>query len=472
MKKKITINTPTPHSENQRKLISAFVEPHYEEIWIACGTKWGKTTGAGAALAAAAPIVQGSLWRWVAPIFTQAKIGFNYCRKMLPPEPYCTINRSQLPTITINQMDSKIEFWHGQNAESLEGEAVFGYVFDEAAKMSETVYDSAHTTTTITRGPKVAISTPKGKNWFYRKCMEAHEEYLWAIDKGKKPKKIFITAPSTDNPAVTPEAISQARSTLPQRLFDQYYEAHFVDDGETFSNYKQCLYGPELELSGHRQIWFNEEKKEGNKIQATVVIGADWAKKIDFTVFTAWDYKENKMIGFLRFQNVNYFEAIKQLVWFCKHFEKVDMIYHDKTGLGEVIDDMLDKTSLPFEGIVFTNTSKAHMVNSMIIGCEQGIPQLPRWHELIKEFDSYEVTTTDSGAMKYAAPEGMHDDIVSSMILGWKAVMEYSEHELAVKTVETLGEDSSLLTVADWYNEIQQQQDEEFGGWVDLGGVR
>ena len=74
--------------------------------------------------------------------------------------------------------------------------------------------------------------------------------------------------------------------------------------------------------------------------------------------------------------------------------------------------------------------------------------------------------------MKYAAPEGMHDDIVSSMILGWKAVMEYSEHELAVKTVETLGEDSSLLTVADWYNEIQQQQDEEFGGWVDLGGLR
>jgi hypothetical protein len=471
MRRKVTINTPTPHSENQRKLMQAFLNPEFEEIWISCGTKWGKTTGAASAFAAVAPLVRGSLWRWVAPIFTQAKIGFNYCRKMLPPEPYCSINRSQLPTVTINAMDSKIEFWHGQNAESLEGEAVFGYVFDEAAKMSETVYDSAHTTTTITRGPKVAISTPKGKNWFYRKCMEAHDEYTTAIDAGKKPKKIFITAPSTDNPAVTPEAIIQARATLPDRLFRQYYLAEFVDDGETFSNYKQCIYGEELNVSGHRQIWFNEEKKDGNQIQADVVIGVDWAKKIDFTVMTAWDYKENKMIGFLRFQDVNYFEAIKQLIWFTRHFKKVDMVFHDRTGLGEVIDDMLDKTSLPYEGVVFTNNSKAHMVNSLILACEQGIPQLPCWPDMIKEFDSYEVTQTEGGSMKYAAPEGMHDDIVSSMILGWKAVLEYSEHELAVKTVETLSS-NKLLTVADWYSEIERQHDEDFGGWIDLKGLR
>jgi len=471
MKKKITINTPSPHSQNQATLISAFVEPKFEEIWIACGTKWGKTTGAASAFSAVAPLVEGSLWRWVAPIFTQSKIGFNYCRKMLPPEPYCTINRSQLPTITMHGVESKIEFWHGQNAESLEGEAVFGYVFDEAAKMSETVYDSAHITTTITRGPKVAISTPKGKNWFYRKCMEAHDEYTWAIEKGRQPKKIFITAPSTDNPAVTQAAIAQARSTLPERLFNQYYLAYFVDDGDTFSNYKQCLYGPDLNVVGSRQIWFNEELKKEGQLHCDVVIGVDWAKKIDYTVMTAWNYKEHKMIGFLRFQNVNYFEAIKQLVWFSRHFRKVDMIYHDRTGLGEVIDDMLDKTTLPYEGVVFTNQSKANMVNSLILACEQEIPQLPRWPDMIKEMDSYEVTTTDAGSMKYAAPEGMHDDIVSSMILGWKAVLEYSEHELSVKTVETLASDDKL-TVAGWYKELEQQHDEEFGGWVDIKGIQ
>jgi hypothetical protein len=177
------------------------------------------------------------------------------------------------------------------------------------------------------------------------------------------------------------------------------------------------------------------------------------------------------MIGFLRFQNVNYFEAIKQLVWFTRHFRKVDMVYHDRTGLGEVIDDMLDKTTLPYEGVAFTNQSKAHMVNSMILACEQEIPRLPCWPDMIKEMDSYEVTTSEAGSMKYAAPEGMHDDIVSSMILGWKAVLEYSEHELSVKTVETLAEDDKL-TVAGWYKEIEQQYDEEFGGWVDLKGIR
>jgi hypothetical protein len=301
--------------------------------------------------------------------------------------------------------------------------------------------------------------------------MEAHEEYTHALDHGRKPRKMFITAPSSDNPAVTPEAIAQARASLPERLFRQYYLAEFVDDGETFSNYKQCIYGDEIKVSGSRQIWFNQERIEGNKIPGRVVLGVDWAKKVDYTVMTAWDYEQNKMIGFMRFQDVNYFEAIKQLIWFSRHFEKVEMIYHDKTGLGEVIDEMLAKTSLPYEGIVFTNASKSQMVNSFILACEQGLPQIPNWPDMIKEMDSYDVTTTESGLMKFSAPEGMHDDIVSAMILGWKAVLEYSEHELSVRTVETLSDDK-LLTVADWYAEIDQQHDEDFGGWIDLKGLR
>ncbi len=443
--------------------MEAFLTPGLEEMWIACGTKYGKTIGAASAICAAMPLKRSSLWRWVAPIFQQSKIGFNYCRKMLPAEPFTTINRSQLPTITINQMDSRVEFWHGQNAESLEGEAVFGYIFDEASKMHEGVYDSAQTTTTITRGPKVGISTPKGKNWFYKKCMEAKEEEEWARKMGRTPKKIFITAPSSDNPAVLPSSIEYYRANLPERLFRQYYLAEFVDDGETFSDYKKCIYGDEIKVTGSKQAWYFYKDKVAPK---SVVIGADWAKKIDYTVFTAWDSIERKMIGFMRFTGVNYFDAIRQLVYFCKKFQKIDMVYHDKTGLGEVVDEMLEKTSIPYEGVVFSTQSKSNMVNSFILGCEQGMPQLPYWPDMIKEMDAYEVKTTESGTMKYAAPEGMHDDIVSSMILGWKGVLEFSEHEITVRSVENLVEEEKL-TVAKWYKDIVEEEDEE-NGWVDL----
>lgn len=403
------------------------------EMWVPCGTKFGKSIGAAAAITTRQVTGHGLLGRWVAPIYSQTKIGFKYCRKILPPAPHTRVDNHDL-SLTMTALDSRVEFKSGKFPEDLEGEGIHGgYVLDECAKMQQQVYDSAKTTVTVTRAPILAISTPRGKNWFYSKCMSAKDEMEWAIKKGLPPAKLFLTAASTDNPLVSAEAVEEARRSMPDRLFRQYYLAEFVDDGSVFLGYRDCLFGEEIETTGPSQRWFDPEYVDG-----IVVVGADWAKTQDYTVFTAFDIATKKLVGFQRFHKTPYTEAIRKLVLFCRKFKDIMVVKHDKTGLGGVIDDQLSYTDLPYEGVVFTNAWKAEAVTSLITSVEHKMIGLPRWPEMIDEFESYEVSTSAAGNLSYASVVGKHDDIVSSLLLSHQALLQYSDSGADIKFMEDL----------------------------------
>lgn len=428
----IRIKTPQPLSNIQNVIMNAWVTPGLTELWVACGTKFGKSVGASVGISRGVLAMHGGLFRWVAPIYSQTKIGFKYCKKILPPEPYSDINKSDL-SITIPTIDTRLEFKSGKYPEDLEGEGVHGYALDEAAKMQRQVYDSAKTTVSITRGPIVAFSTPRGKNWFHTKCMEAKDEMEWAIKRGQPPSKMFITAPSTANSMVSAEAVEDARRSLPERLFRQYYMAEFIDDGSVFAGYRDCLFGEELPVEGAVQRWFDLEYSGG-----TVVVGADWAKTQDYTVFTAFDIVTHRLVGFERFHKTKYTEAIRKLVLFCRHFADVLVVRHDKTGLGSVIDDQLAYTDLPFEGVVFTNANKAEMVGQLITSVEHRSLNLPWWPEMLNEFEAFEVQTNAIGTMVYGATPGKHDDIISSLLLSHSALLQYSDSGADINFIDDL----------------------------------
>jgi hypothetical protein len=423
---------PKPNSAKQGVLIKSFMVPGLLELWVACGTKFGKTWGASAGLSQRSLTMQGAYCRWIAPIYAQTKIGFRYCKKIFPPEPYAKVDNSAL-ALGIPAIDSFLEFKSGKNPEDLEGEGTHANVLDEAAKMKQQVYDSVKTTTTLTRGLIVPISTPRGKNWFYTKCMEAKEEMEHALRRGMEPTKLFMTAPTSANPAVSREAIEDARRSLPERLFRQYYEAEFIDDGTVFAGYRDVLEGPEIEFIGARERWIDPTHVGG-----TVVVGADWAKTVDYTVFTAFDISTRQLVGFERFYRTPYTEAIRKLVLFCRKFEDVFVVRHDKTGLGGVIDDQLSYTNLPYEGVTFTNANKAEMVAQLITSIEQKMVRLPRWRTMCEELEAFEVQTNQIGTMSYNAPPGKHDDIISSLLLSHSALVQYSDSGFEVTFIEDL----------------------------------
>jgi len=441
------IDPPKPHSPKQAMIMQAFMHPGIEEIWVACGTKFGKTLAAATAQSMGVLSKPRGIYRWVAPIYTQSKIGYNYCRQILPPPPHVKLNTSSLE-ISVPSLDSMIQFYHAQNPESLEGYGIAGYVFDEAAKIKEAAYHAAKTTVTVTRGPMLFCSTPWGKNWFHRKCMAAREEMARAKHEGRIPKQIFIRARTMDNPSVPKESIEAARKALSARLFRQYYEAEFEDEGSVFTGYRKCLYTPELDVYGDDQIWISERAKD-----ATVVVGADWAKTQDYCVFFAVELSTRRVLGFQRFHKQPYTESIRRLVRFCRKFKETEIVYHDKTGVGQAIDDQLSYTDLRYHGVNFTNSSKAEMVNKLITSFEQGHILVPTWPTLIQELESFEVQQTESGNLRYGAAGDGHDDTVCALLLAHAALIDYSDRQRDLDFLEDL-KPRSLSALEAYYSEL------------------
>jgi len=425
------IDPPAAHGTKQAFIMQTFLHSGIEEIWVACGTKWGKTISASAAIVNGVFAKERAILRWVAPYFSQSKIGWSYVKTILPPPPHVKLNYSGLQA-SVPHNGSCIQFFHAQNPVSLEGHGIAGYVFDEAAKMKADVYASAKTTVTVTRGPMLFISTPLGKNWFHKKCMEAADEMARAKHEGRLPKKIFITAPTSDNPHVPREAIESARRNLSARLFRQYYLAEFEDEGDVFPEYRKCIWTDELDMYGDSQKWFASGVDEMN-----VVIGADWAKTVDYCAFIAIDLESRKVVGFQRFHRQAYTEAIRSLVLFSRKFKTCEAVYHDKTGVGMAIDDQLSYTDLNYKGVVFTNASKSEMVNRLITAFEQRAVLIPNWPLLLAELDSFEVQTSSVGLLKYGASTG-HDDSVCALLLAHMALLDYATRLSDIAYIEDL----------------------------------
>lgn len=440
-KNTVLLKPPPAHGPKQQFINQALITPGVNEVWVACGTKFGKTIAASVAISSAAWQKENSIYRWVAPIYTQSKIGLSYCQQILP-KPETDTNNSAME-LRLRHNGTKIQFYHAQNPVSLEGYGIHGYVFDEAAKMKEEAYSSAKTTTTVTRGPMVFISTPWGKNWFYRKCMEAREEMLRAKHEGRVPSKIFITARTEDNPFVPREAIEIARRSLSARLFRQFFLAEFEDDGGVFTNFRECIYTDDIDVFGDFVQWCDP-----SAAGAQVVIGADWAKTVDYTCFVAIDIATRKVVGFMRFHKRPYTEAIKNLVRFTRNFKETLCVYHDKTGVGVAIDDQLTYTALPFTGITFSNASKSEMVANLMTAFEQKLIMIPRWETLLSELDSFEVTTGAMGTMHYAAAQGGHDDTIAALMLANSALSYYGNINMSVSYAD---EGSGKLTDLERY---------------------
>lgn len=450
---RVEVHPPEGHTKKQRLIMSAFQQPTIRKIYVACGTKYGKSLSAATCESQAGLSKPQTKWRWIAPIYEQAKVGMEYFKKLLPPEPHTEFKENSM-RIHLPYLGTEFQFWHCKNPESLEGAGISGNIFDEAAKCSYAAVAAAQTTVTFTKGPQGYFSTPLGKNWFYRECMEAKEHMVWCRKRGKLPERIFLTAPTVDNPFIDQRVIEEARRSLPDRLFRQYYMAEFVDDGSVFIGFRDCIQGPRLDdVLGATQYWVAP-----NSSTLDVFFGIDWAKKEDYTVITALSVAQGKpeMVGFLRFTGVGYVEALKELYKFIKKFRRVVNIKHDKTGVGEAIDDMMAQLTVPFEGVVFTSNSKAAMVNQLMMAFETKDITLPNWPEMIGELESYTVVTNDLGHARYSAPSGLHDDIVSSLMLANCAAQEYSS-EFKLHFLEDMPKEK--LTVEKWYADIADDEE-------------
>jgi len=121
-----------------------------------------------------------------------------------------------------------------------------------------------------------------------------------------------------------------------------------------------------------------------------------------------------------RFNQIDYAVQRGRLVALAERY-RPSVILAESNAMGEPIIEQLRQDGLPVRGFTTTNATKAAAIEALALGFERGSIQIVNDPVLIGELQAYEMTRLPSGAIRYSAPEGMHDDTVMAAAIGYHA---------------------------------------------------
>lgn len=287
----------------------------------------------------------------------------------------------------IPEFNSFVECKSIENVNSLLGEELDLVIFDEASRFSPQIYERYIAARLATRQGKLfSISTPFGKNWFYRNHLKADARFDFQ---------------SKDNPTFPAVEWTRAKERLPEMIFKQEYEAKFLDDAASvFRKISECI----------------SETLQDVQFGHSYVMGVDIGKVEDFTVITVMDRGSNSVVYTDRFNKIDYPFQKSRILSVAQRYNNAKITI-DSTAVGSPIKDDLERAGAYIEDFQFSNKSKKELVEKLSIMLEQRAIRIPNDPILIDELESFGYRLTDSGNVIYSAPEGLHDDCVYSLAL-------------------------------------------------------
>jgi hypothetical protein len=366
------LELPQPHT-NQQKILDS--QSRFRVVM--CGRRFGKSELSQIEIITNALL--GKNVAYITPTYQLARVFFEKLIKAVPFES----NKSELSIKFPN--DGSVEFFTGERLDNLRGRKFHLVVIDEASfihNLEEGWLNSIRPTLTDYKGRALFLSTPKGKNFFYSLYLK-NGESDWESFK-------FTTY---DNPHIDKTEIDDARTQIPQVVFEQEYMANPSENaanpfGSAFI--KQCTF----ELSHEPPIAF----------------GVDLAKSVDFTAIIGLD-KNGSVCHFERFQKD--WRQTKQVI---NSLPKVPILM-DSTGVGDPIFEDLQRDGVNVQGYKFSSTSKQQLMEGLASAIHQRKITFPEGH-ITQELEIFEYQYTSFG-VKYSAPPGFHDDCVMALGLAW-----------------------------------------------------
>lgn len=361
---------------------------------LACGRRWGKTRlGVNECLDVAAK--GGRAW-WVAPSYKMSEVGWRPLRQ-IAGKVGAEIRKVDRQVILPG--GGEVSVRSADNPDSLRGEGLDFVVVDECAFVPELAWTEALRPALSDRqGRAMFISTPKGRNWFWRLWQRGTDD---AQDEWRS-----WQFPTSGNPFIAATEIDAARRDLPERIYLQEYEARFLEDaGGVFRRVADAATATET----------------GREPGHEYAIGADWGKSGDFTVLTVLDIAERRMVAMDRFNRIDYAVQRGRLQAMHERYNST-VIMAESNSMGEPIIEQLQRDGLPVRGFTTTNATKAQIIEALGLAFERGDLRILPDPVLIGELQAYEMDRLPSGMVRYGAPEGMHDDTVMSLALALSAI--------------------------------------------------
>jgi hypothetical protein len=336
---------------------------------------------------------------WVAPTYDIADIGFEAVEAALPTAVIADggVKRSKPKAIDLVN-GSRISFRSADREDSLRGEGLDLLVIDEAAMVPERAWaNELRPTLSDTLGDMIAISTPKGRGWFYR----------W-FERGQSddhPNVSSWRAPTYENPHVPDSEIDDARTEVVERVFRQEYLAEFIDEsGGVFENLDANLFTATYDYDTETVAYDGEPP---------YTHGWDFARHQDWTVGVVLD-AHGDLVEYDRVKDVSWPQIQRRIEAAAADYEGTVAV--DASRDNKLVSDLAD-AGLRVEAVQFSPKRKRELIEGLAAAIENGALTAPDIPQLRHELQIFEYDVTQAGNVRYHAPEGFHDDCVDALAL-------------------------------------------------------
>src|SRR3990167_285473 len=373
--------------------------------------RWGKTTcGVLRAMQKISRPKRGGLFQWIAPTYRQCQGPFRVLYNAVRGAGQVVSHDAQAMRIDV-ATGWRVDFRSAEVADNLRGDGPDAANIDEIAQIQDTTWDEVIRPSFADKQTDVlAIGTPKGRRGIgYR---------LWSRGQLGTDANYKSWRFTCYDAVFIPRAeIEEAKRTVSSRAFAQEFMAEF------------------LETEG--VVFEGVSKRRATPIPGEPVgIGADWAKDVDYTWFIAIGAISGAVLKIQRLPHrVSYLQQVDAFAARSEEFqERGFFACHDKTGVGNAVDDILLQRSDRFfnefnlESFLFTHKTKCELVEEGVVAFEAG--QLgftsrgaddPLQLLMIKECEDFALEVGKTGKVTYCAPDGIHDDAVIALLLANRA---------------------------------------------------
>lgn len=405
---------PTPHS-GQREVLGALKRFN----WISAGRRWRKTT-----MAIAHTIEKsacGARIGWGAPTYDQVRIAWDEAYRACGGVATVKFVQQRM-TIYFTSSGGRILFRSLDDPDNARGHSADGWVFDEVADIKPVAYyDVIYPM--LAENPSnwfIGIGTPKGRNWFWREWLKAHddpESQAWQIPtigceivSGQLIRKPH----PLENPEYLFEEAQKAFERQPVDTFRQETLAEFIENsGAVFRNVDKAAVLQKTRPQDHA----------GHPVH----FGVDWGKQNDFTAIVGVCSKCMQVTFIDRFNQIDYAFQRQRLEAHVHRWKPVSVL-PERNSMGEPIIEELYRAGVPVGvgpdrklGFMTTAITKTPLIEELSLAIEKGDLKLLDDPIMTGELLAYERQASKTGRPTYNAPEGSHDDVVMALALAWNA---------------------------------------------------
>jgi len=410
---------------------------------VACGRRWGKTVTCAKEIRDGL-LTNGPGWLawWVAPTYQQAEIGLRTLIDETPDDFIDSVNRSKLRVEAAT--GAIIEFKSADKPDNLRGEGVDLLVADEAAEIDQYAYENAlrPTLTDSEDSRMIAISTPKGRGWFF--------EFFQRGESDEWPAYEAFQGPTHENPFINQDDVQAAKRELPDRVYRQEYLAEFVDEsGGVFKQLDSRVFVADYQLPT------DGVDPDDDHVSGPFATGVDFARHHDYRVAITID-QQGRVVHFSRDQGETWPQIQREVEQIYERYPGAVAV--DGSRDNKIVAD-LEAAGVPVEPVQFSATRKRELIENLITAVENKEITSPEIPALRREMELMEFDVTRGGNVRYDAPQGHHDDTVDALALAVDAKPHAAKTDVGstASMADTNDADSPITQAVEQYRREQSE---------------